>query len=556
MRFKYAHPALEPDAMPAFPEYFCDAIEYLYDDITGDYDYDLFLSPNRRKRTKFPALGEYYKTPSRENARALLVSLRLPVPYASLIQSAAPSAPVVAPKEPRTSDRQKYKYFADPNISRHGPPKKSFAIFQPIEPPGLFNAHRMISLIYDLLHRWLTPKIYTRLNRITNAPTDVTDALFELSEAADYCNQNIIWIKPRLAKIAEALAGLSSPRAQTLTFKPNRPNTANSMDRYLYAKVRGWYARPSLEIVLDGLFRDVSFPRVKSIKANDTKRVNWAVNDSEIARSLTLCAYLQLLISDWDSVQPGKSCPGIQTKQILFLIGDFQSQKSKGINFFFSQWVSHIRAETACISHLPPSAIGARKIAVSDMPPLADTRFANVAVNPSGLSVKLPDRPNVTGDAMLRAIQQGTFVPYRRKRAKLTDRSRDGSCDGAKLSLTDRYLPKFSTSNPKSWLQAVFNRYRDENELTPETEVFIETLAVVNAFRDAIRAEVALARGAVYITIDALALVYYQARADRMAGASKKSNGLMIHPAGPENLAIRYYVPAAAVAQRAAPLGA
>jgi len=533
--------------MPAFPEYFCDALEYLYDDITGDYDYDLFLSPNRRKRTKFPALGEYYKTPSRENARALLVSLRLPVPYASLIQSAAPSAPVVAPKEPRKNDRQKYKYFADPNSSRHGPPKKSFAIFQPIEPPGLFNAHRMISLIYDLLNRWLTPDIYTRLNRIINAPTDVTDALFELSEAADYSNQNIIWIKPRLAKIAEALAGLSSPRAQTLTFKPNRPNTANSMDRYLYAKVRGWYARPSLEIVLDGLFRDVSFPRAKSIKANDTKRVNWAVNDSEIARSLTLCAYLQLLISDWDSVQPGKSCPGIQTKQILFLIGDFQSRKSKGINFFFSEWVSHIRKGTACLSHLPPSAIGARKIAVSDMPPLADTRFANVAVNPSGLSVKLPDRPNVTGGAMLSAIQQGTFVPYRRKRAKFVDRVPIyESLDAPSPSLTERYLSNFSTSNPKSWLQMVFNRYRDEKELTPETEVFIETLTIVNAFRDALRAEVALARGAVYITMDALALVYYQARADRTVGASNKSNGLMVHPAGPENLSIRYYSPASA----------
>lgn len=89
----------------------------------------------------------------------------------------------------------------------------------------------------------------------------------------------------------------------------------------------------------------------------------------------------------------------------------------------------------------------------------------------------------------------------------------------------------------------MFNRYRDENELTPETEVFIETLAVVNAFRDALRAEVALARGAVYITIDALALVYYQARADRMAD-KKQRTGLMVHPAGPENLAITYYAPA------------
>jgi hypothetical protein len=106
-------------------------------------------------------------------------------------------------------------------------------------------------------------------------------------------------------------------------------------------------------------------------------------------------------------------------------------------------------------------------------------------------------------------------------------------------------------------MHAVFRRYRDQNDSTPETEVLIETLTVVNAFRDAIRAEVALARDAVYITIDALALVYYQARADRLAKATH-SEGLMIHPNGSANLAITYYTPMSPTTRqsRAAPRSA
>jgi len=320
----------------------------------------------------------------------------------------------------------------------------------------------------------------------------------------------------------------------------------------LHAEVGRWYSKPTLEIVLDGVFRDVALPRADRLRSDAARNV--AVNNQAVARSLTLCAYLQLVMTDWDTVSIGAAAAAprsrrVRVTDIRFLVGDFQTLDVPGADRFVADWISHIQNETAYLSHLPPTAIGTRHITVADLPSLADTPFANVSPTLSGMHVKLAPRPNATG-ATLHAIRQGTFVPYGRKR-----KERPTPEVSPDTPLAERYRREFFTSNTKDWLRFVFREYGEESAPTPESEVFAETIAVVNAFRDAIRAEVALARGAVYITIDALALVYYQARADRMAGASKKSNGLMIHPAGPENLAIRYYVPAAAVAQRAAPLG-
>jgi hypothetical protein len=535
---------------------------------------EIFGDADNNRRVIVPGLAEYYTAPTRENARVLLVSLGLPVPYAALVQSAAAAAASrrKTPSDPPSEQSDEFTLKSESSSSgggrsrraksRAGPsapppqpssPPKYVARLQTVEPQKLFEAHRLIDLLHDLLDMKVSDKLQERIYRLFRVSPGVIAKLKKLVSKAYESPSAVPWVNHRLTDIAEALAGLSSPRSHTLAFKPDHTLVATDMDLYLHAAVSRWYARPSLEIVLDGIFRDVALPRADRIGAKTSVAVNKHMNDSDVAKSLTLCAYLQLVITDWDTANPAvrlitpraphsQRAQPIQTKEIMFLIGDFQTLDVPGADHFIREWISYIKTETEYLSHLSSSAIGTRRIAVADMPPLTDTPFANVAVNPSGLSVKLSDRPNVTGGAMLRAIQQGTFVPYSRKRAKRTD----GSRGGAPPSLADRYRTAFFTSNPKSWLQTVFDRYRDEEDLTPETNVFIETLTVVNAFRDAIRAEVALARDAVYITIDALALVYYQARADRTAGASKKSNGLMIHPAGQENLSIKYYSPSAA----------
>jgi len=537
---------------------------------------ELFGDADRNRRVIVPGLAEYYTTPSRENARALLVSLGLPVPYAALVQSAAAAATSAASRRktspaPPSGQSDDFTLESEPSSSGGGrsrraksrpgpsvpaPPIPYLAPFKMIEPQALFEAHRLLDLLHDLLPIRVNKTLQRRLYSKANISPALTAELTQfVSEARDF-PASISRINHRLTDIAEALAGLSSPRAHTLTFKPDHTLVAPDMDLYLHAAVSRWYAKPSLEIVLDGIFRVVTLPRADRIGVE----LNEKINDDDVALSLTLCAYLQLAITDWETAIPSvrliaprahssQRAPRIQTKDIMFLTGDFQTLDVAGADHFIRKWISHIKTETAYLSHLPPSAIGTRHISLSDMPSLSDTPFANVAVNPSGLRVKLPDRPNVTSSAMRRAIRQGTFVPYGRKRGELVDSvPLYEPLDAPSPSLADRYRSKFFTSNPKRWLKEVFTDYKDDPAPTPESEVLIETIGIVNAFRDGIRAEVALARGAVYITIDALALVYYQARADRTAG--KNSEGLMIHPDGPEDLAITYYTPMSPTARQ------
>ena len=564
--------------MPAFSEYFGNAA--------------------RNRRRIFPGLAEYYITPTRENARALLVSLRLPVPYAARIQSAAATSAAAAARRvreiPAAPPDDLFTIKSDSSSSgggrrrsRRARPNKYTAPLQALEPRALFAAHRLIDLLHDILKNPPVAEVLESLYNIAALPAVVTDELTRLVNEVWKDESAASRINHRLTDVAEALAGLFSPRAHALAFKPDHTLVATEMDLYLLAAVSRWYSKPSLEIVLDGVFREVALPRADRIGADDAAAVNTDVNDEDVARSLTLCAYLQLVMTDWDtanlavnSVTAGPTgiarasrathATRIKTKEILFLVGDFQELDIPGADRFIKKWISYIRAETAYLSHLPPTAVATRSVAVADLPSLSDTPFANVAVNLSGLRVKLTDRPNATSAAMRRAISKGTFVPYCDKRA------RTGRTESAPQAQTQRmprrsaqkpssaevYQPEFCTANKKKWLRSVFLYYGYELAPTPESEVFIETLAIVNAFRDALRAEVALARDAVYITIDALALVYYQARADRTADRGtataaatgvKHSNGLMIHPDGPEDLAITYSAPT--IPTSAAPRG-
>ena len=542
---------------------------------------EIFGDADRNRRVIVPGLAEYYTAPTRENARALLVSLKIPVPYAALVQSAAAAASrrKTSPAPPseksgefvleseRSSSGGGRSRSAKLRAGPSAPTIPYVAPFQMIEPPALFEAHRLLDLLHDLLEIGVSDTLQERLYRKANISPALTAELTKfVSEAYDNPKAKAkARINHRLTDIAEALAGLSSPRSHALAFKPNHALVATDMDLYLHSAVSRWYDKPSLEIVLDGIFRVVTLPRADRVGVE----FNEGVNDSDVAKSLTLCAYLQLAITDWETAIPAVSLitprkgraqhtPQIQTKEIMFLTGDFQTLDVAEADHFMRKWISYIKTETEYLSHLPPSAIGTRHISVADMPPLADTPFANFSVNSSGLRVKLPDRQNVTSSAMRRAIRQGTFVPYGRKRGELVNIVQPNPSLNKKfISIADRYSSKFFTSNPKEWMHAVFRRYRDQNDSTPETEVLIETLTAVNAFRDAIRAEVALARGAVYITIDALALVYYQARADRLAKATH-SEGLMIHPNGSANLAITYYTPMSPTTRqsRAAPRSA
>ena len=525
---------------------------------------ELFGDADRNRRVIVPGLAEYYTTPSRENARALLLSLGLPVPYAALVQFAAAAASRrKTPPAPASEHSDLFTLESDSSSSGGGrsrrakpragpsvpaPPIPYVAPFKMIEPPALFEAHRLLDLLHDLLPMQISDALQERIYEKARVSPELVAELTPFVAESYNKPSSVSRINHRLTDIAEALAGLSSPRSHALAFKPDHTLIASEMDRYLHAAVSRWYAKPSLEIVLDGIFRVKTLPRADRIGAE----LNEAMNDTEVARSLTLCAYLQLAMTDWDTVHPEISIitPRVQSKQIMFLIGDFQTLDVAGANRFIRDWISHIKTETAYLSHLPPSAIGTRRISIAEIPSLADTPFANIAVNSSGLRVKLPERANVASGAMRSAIRKGIFVPYGSKR-KLS-REELGNSVSRLLpvkplpSIADRYQSGFFTSNTKEWMHEVFRRYRDDNDQAPETEAFIETLAFVNAFRDAIRAEVALARGAVYITIDAMSLVYYQARADRTdtaTGAGKHSDGLMIHPNGIANLAISYYTP-------------
>jgi hypothetical protein len=222
-------------------------------------------------------------------------------------------------------------------------------------------------------------------------------------------------------------------------------------------------------------------------------------------------------------------------KTIRFLVGDFQTMDVKGASAFIQRWISYLRTESPYLRSLAPADVVAHPLWIKDLPSLAGAPFPDVAVTRGGLVVG-----SGAGGAGARMR-----VPYRppTDAIKLNE---DILPDTPRQFLA-KYSRHFHTSVSKRTLAQLFRDYQDTAIIGASppgsaADRLVDAAITVNAFRDAIKAEVALARGAVYITLDNLALVYYAARAEQL-GAGVPRQGMMIRPTGPGELVYKGCVP-------------
>lgn len=459
-------------------------------------DHQELYGDDYRQRTIIPGLLEYFRDPSAANARALLTTLRIPLPYSQL--NATPSAPG---RRPSASGA--------PGRSGGAPPV-------PTAPPEFFEVHKRIDFLHDILGERIYPDVAERVLRGAPVTPEVNARIREAIQKNNATFRDRERGNPAnamLTAIAEELSGISRMRFQ-LASPPTPTPQAMLSDAYLVSLLQNWMSRPVLEIVLDGLFA----ARIPPPSERDQLS---AVNQSKVARSLCVCAFLQLALCDWKPT----AAATVAVTRVAFLTGDFQTLENPGAEAFTERWVRRIRSETAAFAHLSPDQISARRVVPKDLPSLGATPFRSVTLGRAGLTVAVGDRAAIS-------------VPYRAPAAS----------PASAVSPVSR--AELSTSYKKDWLSDVFSEYLiapPERRKSPEWSDFIDALITVNAFRDAFKAEVALARGAVFITVDALALVYHQARAGAAGG------GLMILPTGFEMLTMKYYVPVSATASRSRP---
>ena len=459
-------------------------------------DHQELYGDDYRSRTIIPGLLEYFRDPSAANARALLRSLRIPLPYAQLnsVLSAFNGRPPPGSSAPS------------------GPSARSGGANGTAGTSDFFEIHKRIDFLHDVLGERIYPEVAERILR--GAPMTpavnarVHDAIrknnaaFRARERGNPANPMLTAVAEDLAGISRALFQLSSASADggSGMFAPTMLT-----DAYLTTLVQEWVSRPVLEIVLDGLLA-TSIPTT-SERSRRTASDLSSVNDSKIARSMCACAFLQLMFCDW---KLSRALPPA-VRRVAFLTGDFQTLDNPGADAFIERWIRRVHSDSEALSHLSADQIFARRVRPKDLPTLGATPFRDVALGRNGLTV-------AAGVAR-------TFVPYR--------------APALAASVAQRTAALY-TSYKKEWLSDVFAEYLStspERRESAEVTTFIDTLITLNAFRDAVKSEVAIARGAVFITVDALALVYHQARAGAAGG------GLMLFPSGFENLRLKYYTP-------------
>jgi hypothetical protein len=454
-----------------------------------------------------PSLLPYFQEPTFANARALLADLELPVPYAEFVK--------VAEK-----DRLYLK-------SRGGSGARPAAT-PAAGPVDFFALHRRIDILHDLREIDITREGLARILRGTDVPADVHAALRKITQMPRG-KRNV-----ELGKLAESVAAIRAG----LTTIAMTPGPA-SRSRVVYAdatfnvRFSEWLNRRELEIVLDGIFKTPIPAAGDGSDAADGPTLA-ALNrsDGDGARSLALCAFLQLVIGDCPRLKsPDSPPPGVKT--IRFLVGDFQTMDVKGASAFIQRWVACLRTESPYLRSLAPAEVVAHPLWIKDLPSLAGAPFPDVAVTRGGLLVGA-----VGAGAPMR-------VPYRPP----TDASKlnEDILPDTPRQFLAKYSRHFHTSVSKQTLAALFRDYQDTAIIGASppgsaADRLVDAAITVNAFRDAIKAEVALARGAVYITLDNLALVYYAARAEQL-GAGVPRQGMMIRPTGPGELVYKGCVP-------------
>jgi len=441
-----------------------------------------------------PELWDYAANPTVPKARALLAALKLPAPYERLreYKRARSESPRAASGSPARYSRSR---GGAPSAPAPAPPRILAAELV----PSAIAVHESVDAIHDIHSRNLMT-LRIAVPRILSGEAATALAQFP--------------------GLKESLIGLTERRMASTKFTYNAFATLNAAfglnfqddglatlrsDRRLHEQVSRWRLNATTEIMLDGIVSSINDPAVQRDPDN-------AERITRIARSQALCAFVMLLLADYDPALaepytfqirgvPAFSVSVASSSSVVeFLTGPFQTMDIENWGVYMRRWTRSIQRASPRLW----KRITFREIAQ----PFKSASGALV----SDSSARLPN---------------GRVVPILSAKNALTPDEAHSKVPPIKG--VDAFGPSFAVSAKKEWFRDLFDEYSTVSDAQRvKMEPLIRDAIAVNALRDALKADIALARGAVYVTYDRLAMMYYALRRT----AESRGDGLWLYASG------------------------
>lgn len=273
--------------------------------------------------------------------------------------------------------------------------------------------------------------------------------------------------------------------------------------RQLYFLVSQWRAQKETWIVMDGVLR---------APAPDAPR-----DDYTTWRSISMYAFVMLILGTYNPNIPAlplqHNQPPASGSMIIFATGGFQTLDMPSFERNMHAWIGHLNK--IC------SRIGVRVSIQTPLGPL---------LRPLGSVDLIPSDTWYPTNA----IVDSTSIPGTNPVPILTQESL------STLARMRVLVSRMHVAYQKEYLWNVMNTYRRLPPAErPEFDAFLDRLFKINAFRDQYKADVAIQTGAVYITIDRMASIYYELRA-RLRGVL--GQGLFIGVCGPDDMYVETFM--------------
>jgi hypothetical protein len=456
-------------------------------------------------RPLYRSAYDYYRTPSLENAKRFLDESYIYVPYeatrflAETAGTVIPETAIASHEDSQDStmrssdsdsDSGSYSELPETKESEANGIADDFAVFHRasflyhIHPPGIWTAAEIA---------------YRILNIGIRIPELLKQRLWKDSRA----------LTPRsyaaaAAKTLEESLGLSPSVLQVkCIWKYDKDikiySDHQAADAYMHRTVAEWLTPNEAgvaEIVLDGILED----RI-------TQPIREGIHEKRHLRSLAICAFLQWMIGECP--EPNGTSGLLE---IRFLAGSFQTTDLGANKSFLNRWVDQLaRNGTALKSVGIVRVVRAEILSVpAGVPDVAMIPSDNTALLVRGRRVPFigevpppPVWPHLHTEEADMAYRFGNFLANE---------------------------PVHQIIYTQRGIANMFNDYLIllcSQQADPFVQNAIEQALAVNAFRDAFKAEVALSRGAVYLTADRLSLVYYEMRR-RALGAANRGISVLI----------------------------
>jgi hypothetical protein len=465
---------------------------------------DLFGLDNK---PTYPSAYDYYRSPTLENARKLLDAAGFYVPYEATRRAERLAADLATATAAATEASSLSR--RGPGASRGGGkrprPRASSSASPPPAPEApadAFSIFQRADFLHDIhIGASINSIVSDRLLFTSvNIPEGLRRRLREHCTSRDagaYTRQAVATLDEHF--------GFSGSLINVVRIKPDTLGAVFAINRqcivadtYMRSTVTKWLAPNGsgvAELVFDGILEE---PLERPAKKG--------IHEEGHLRSLATCAFLQWMIGEWPAPYDFLSA----TREIRFLTGTFQTLDVAGHDAFLNRWVGYLRRDASALKSVKIIRIG--RIETDAVP----SGTANVALAPGDGAALIVHGRRVPFIA--EPTQQQSPSP------SLSSPSPSSTKEAERLASFFRYAPARQVTYAKRDLEDMFQDYitlTDTQRTDPRVETVVNQVIAVNSFRDAFKADVALARGAVYLTVDRLALVYYELRRRALGAAGR-----------------------------------